>query len=433
MDAGPSPPLNPAWLAVLAAAVAVSSLVWQGWDMFATRHRSLLMGSDDSYHYFWLPTVVIDHDLDFTNQVFQSERFGEDIRRYALTQPLTATGLPPIKYPPGWALGSLPFFLVAHVLAPPGATGLEPIYITTVWCGQLLYAVIGLWLATLVLGRFFPMPVARTAVLVGWLASPLIYYQTVRLAMSHSQVFTLGLATYHLALLIHERKACTWHWAVLGFCAALLVVTRNVAAVYLLLPACLVARHVRSFRTAAALGLGALPPILVQLGAWKIMFGSWLVYSYGKERFDFTQLHLLEIFFSPRHGWFYWHPLLLPAMAAFVAWARPQFAGRLWLGSLLVNTALYAAWPTWWLGLSFGHRGFELSLFLAMIGLAGLIVAVQDRPVARRGLGAAFIAAIVWNLLLFTLFVPHKIPGEESVTYGAVLMSLAKWTGAAAP
>jgi hypothetical protein len=429
MDAKAAAPLNPTWLAALCVVVVVASLVWQGWDMFATRHRSLLMGSDDSFHYFWLPSVVIDHDLDFTNQVMQSEVFGAELRHYALTLPPTATGLPPIKYPPGWAIGSLPFFLLAHSVAPAGATGLEPIYVTAVWCGQLLYAALGLWLASLILARYFPVSVARTAVLVGWLASPQIYYQTVRLAMSHSQVFTLGVAVFWLSLVIHDRKARTWHWGLLGFCAALLVVTRNVAAIYLLLPGYIVAPHLRSFRVVAALVLGAAPPLLVQLGAWKIMFGSWLVYSYGKERFDFTQLHQLDVLFSSRHGWFYWHPLLLPAVGAFAFWARRQIAGRIWLGSLVLNTVLYGAWPTWWLGLSFGHRGFELATFFAMIGLAWLIEATQNRRGAHRGLQTVFVTAIVWNLLLFALFIPHKIPGEDAVTYRDILKALGNWIG----
>jgi hypothetical protein len=279
------------------------------------------------------------------------------------------------------------------------------------------------------LSRYFPVSISRTAVLVGWLASPQIYYQTVRLAMSHGQVFTLGLVTFWLSLKIHDCKARTWHWGLFGFCAALLVVTRNVAAVYLLLPGYIVALNLRSFRAGAALILGAAVPLLVQLGAWKIMFGSWLVYSYGKERFDFTHLHLVEVLFSPRHGWFYWHPLLLPAIAAFVSWARQEIAGRIWVGSLALNTMLYAAWPTWWLGLSFGHRGFELATFFAMVGLAWLMKTTQNRPNARYLLQTVFVTAIVWNLLLFAMFIPHRIAGEDAVTYGDMLKALGHWVG----
>jgi hypothetical protein len=135
------------------------------------------------------------------------------------------------------------------------------------------------------------------------------------------------------------------------------------------------------------------------------------------------------VLFSPRHGWFYWHPLLLPAIGAFVFWARQQIAGRIWLGSLLLNIVLYGAWPTWWLGLSFGHRGFELATFFAMIGLAWLIEAAQNRHGGRHVLQVMFVTAIVWNLLLFALFIPHKIAGEEAVTYGDMLKALGNWTG----
>lgn len=121
--------------------------------------------------------------------------------------------------------------------------------------------------------------------------------------------------------------------------------------------------------------------------------------------------------------------MLLPAIGAFVFWTRRQITGRIWLGSLFLNTVLYAAWPTWWLGLSFGHRGFELATFFAMIGLAWLIEASQGRPGARRVLQATLVAAIIWNLLLFGMFIPHKIPGEEAVTYLDMLKAFGNWIG----
>ena len=431
MDAKSSAPLSTAWLGVLCLVVAVVSLTWQGWDMFGARHRSLLKGWDDSFYYFWLPSVVIDHDLDFTNQLADSGAFNEEIRHYALSQPPTPSGLMPNKYPPGWALGSLPFFLLAHAFAPEHSTGFEPIYVTAVWAGQLLYAGLGLWLASVIIARYFSPSIARAAVLVGWLVSPLIYYQTVRLAMSHSQLFTLGMAVFWLSLEIEEREARTRHWALLGFCAAFLFITRNVAIVYLVLPGIVAVRKLRSLRAVAAVVLGAALPLLIQIGAWRILFGSWLVHSYGGERFDFAELHLAEVLFSPRHGWFYWHPLLLPAIAAFAFWARNRVAGRAWLISFFLIVVLNAAWSTWWLGLSFGYRGLEISIFFAMVGLATLLQAAGNHPLMRRVLQVVIVVAIVWNLLLLALFITHRIPSEEAVTYGDVCRATLDWLGLA--
>lgn len=428
MDAHPAPPLSLArWLVLLCLAVSAAAITWTAWDMAGPARRPMLQGWDDSYYYFWLPSVVIDHDLDFTNQVEQCRTMNADMREAALAQPRLPSGLPANKYPPGWAIGSLPFFLAAHAFAPAGSTGFEPGYLLAVWLGQWLYAAGGLWLAYRILGRYFPKNLAACAVLVVWLASPLVYYQTARLAMSHSQVFALALLVFWLALRLRDNPARPAAWALLGFSSALLVVTRNVAAVYLVLPAWVVFQKLRTPRAALWLGLGALPPLAAQLLAWKILYGSWLAYSYGGERFDFTQLHLREILFSARHGWFYWHPLLLVGLAGFLPWAWSRAEGRAWLVSLVLILLLSAAWPTWWLGSSFGFRGLEVPVFLAMLGVAAGWSRLPAYPRLHVGLGVLAALLVVWNLALLALFLTQRIPRQEPVTYLDAARALVSW------
>jgi hypothetical protein len=429
MDARSSAPLSraTALLVALCLAVAIAAGAWTAWDMFAPQHRPMLQGWDDSFYYYWLPSVVIDHDLDFTNQVVQSGTLPAVSQAEALAQPRTPAGFLPNKYPPGWALGSLPFFLLAHAFAPAGSTGFESGYLLVVWLGQLLYAAAGLWLAVKIVSRYFSGSGATVAVLVTWLASPLIYYQTARLFMSHCQVFALTAAAFWLALRICDGETRRRTWFLLGLVSALLVVTRNVAVVYLVFPACVLIRRLRSVRAAGWLILGVAGPVAIQLAAWKSLYGSWLIYSYGGERFDFAHLHLADILFSPRHGWFYWHPLLLLGLVPFTVWAVRRTEGRAWLVSLAAIVLLNAAWPTWWLGSSFGHRGFEAATLFAMIGIAALFHAASDCRIWRRALAGAAVMAVTWNVLLLALFLTQRISREEPVTHAAAARALAGW------
>jgi hypothetical protein len=431
MDAHSSAPLRiaPPVLVALCVVAAIVGSLWTAWDMFGAHRRSMLQGWDDSFYYFWLPSVVIDHDVDFSNQVTHGGTLPPSAQAEAFAQPLTPAGLMPNKYPPGWALGSLPFFLLAHAVAPAGATGFESGYLLAVWLGQLLYAAAGLWLAVKIVGRYFPEPIASVAVLAIWLASPLLYYQTSRLFMSHSQVFVLTMAVFWLALRIHDGDTRARFWLLLGLGGAALVITRNLAAVYLILPAVVLVRRLRSLPALGWLMLGAAGPLVVQLIAWKLLFGSWFIYSYGGERFDFTHLHLAEVLFSPRHGWFYWHPLLLIALVPFIARSVRSIEGRAWLASLGAIVLLNAAWPMWWLGSSFGQRGFEAATFFAMLGFAWWLRASATRAFWRRLLIGVTAAAIVWNALLFALFLSQRISREEPVTYVAAVRALAGWIG----
>ncbi|MEO7598915.1 MAG: hypothetical protein ABIV50_08280 [Opitutus sp.] len=428
MDAKRASPLTAvAVLLALGITVVVAGVAWPAWDMFGPARRPMLQGWDDSFYYFWLPSVVIDHDLDFSNQLAQSGTIDPATRDLALTLPKTRTGVLDSKYPPGWALGSLPFFLIAHAFSAPGATGFEPVYLVSVWLGQLLYAVLGLGIALKILTRYFSFETAALATLAGWLTSSLVYYQTARLSMSHSQVFTLAVTVFWISFQISDGDLRVRHWSLLGFAAALLVVTRNVAFVYLTLPAAMVLPKLRLLRHAGWILAGAAVPIIVQLVAWKIIHGSWIAYSYGGERFDFRHLRVLEVLVSPQHGWFYWHPLMLPAIGVFMAWAWHRREGRAWLISLLAIVILSAAWPTWWLGSSFGYRGFEVLTFFAMIGVAALLEVFRRPSLPRMLLRTVIACAIAGNLALFALFLTQRIPREEPVTYQQAAHAFRTW------
>lgn len=414
-------------LAALCVTVALTAVTWKAWDMFGPTHRPMLEGWNDSGYYFWLPAVVIDHNLDFAHELAISGTVTPAARKAGLKQPRTKTGLLPSKYPPGWALGSLPFFLAAYAVAPAGATGFEPIFMLSVWLGQMLYAAGGLWIATLVIRRLVPGAPAATAVLAVWLASPLVYYQSARVSLSHSQVFVLAVAVFWLTLLIADGDRRGRVWLALGFAGALLVATRNIAVVYMIFPAVLLVRHLRSWRAVGWFALGAAGPTAVQMIAWKLLFGSWIAYSYGGEGFDFAHLHLLGVLFSPFHGFFYWQPLLLVGFGGLVWWTWRHPVGWPWLASFVVITVLNAAWPCWWFASSFGNRGFEVAVFFGMFGVAVLWRTARDRPTWRRLLVGTVSLAVVGNLALFAMFLTRRIPREAPVTYVQDARAFVAW------
>ncbi len=420
-------------LVAVAVAVAAAGVGWQSWDMVRSGHRPMLQGWDDTFYYAWLPAVILHHHLDFSGEIARGGTVDPAARRAWEAQPRTATGLLPVKYPPGWAIGSLPFFLAAWCLAPAHPTGFEPVFLIGVWLGQLLYAGLGLFLAAGIIRRLVPEAPAGSAVLALWLGSPLIYYQTARLSMSHSQVFVLAVGSFWLALRILDRRASGATWLALGLAAGLLVVTRNVAGLYLLFPAAVVALRLRRGPPAALLLLGLAVPLCLQLFAWKALFGSWLAYSYGSEHFWFIDLHFLSLFFSPRHGWFYWHPLTFLGMAGFLAWGWHRRIAWPWMASFLAVALLNSAWPNWWLGSSFGNRGLEVANFFAMVGLAVVAVAARARPAASRALHAAVSVAIAYNLVLLALFLTRRISTEAAVSYSDTRVAITRWIEGAPP
>jgi hypothetical protein len=182
-------------LLFLCAAVTGVSLTYYSWHLFTPKHRPLVRGIDNNYYFFWLPALLIEHDLDFGKQLAASPTLPEEDMRIERSEPLTPSGLHYNKFPIGWALTCAPWFAAAQALSAVfdlGKTGWEPVYQISIWLGQLTYAWLGLWFAFRVLSYFFTPLRASYAVLVGWLASPLVYYQTAGLSMTHSVVFLAG-------------------------------------------------------------------------------------------------------------------------------------------------------------------------------------------------------------------------------------------------
>jgi hypothetical protein len=124
--------------------------------------------------------------------------------------------------------------------------------------------------------------------------------------------------------------------------------------------------------------------LLPQLLYWKSQTGSLFVFTYGvkEEGFNWGSPHLWDVLFSHQGGWLLYHPLMIPAMAMLIhgAWTKtPSFLD--WRVLLLVWCMvwyMYSSWWNWWLGGSFGHRGFvEHYAMLSLPLTAGLSALVN--------------------------------------------------------
>jgi len=422
-------------LIVVAVLLGALALAYQGWDMFArTPPRLMLQGTDDSFYYFWVRSAVVDHDFDFRNDLAQAPTIDESARVRAQAEPLTPIGRVRNKYPIGWAIVTLPLFLLAHgiALATNGpADGWQPIYFIAIWLGQLAYVLVGLFAARRVLARYVNADAATVGVLAGWLLSPLLYYQTARLSMPHSLVFALVALLYDRVLVAAEKPAARAPWIAAGAVAGLLLITRPIAAPYLIFPLAVLVRLLANAATRASAWrqlpwavVPALAFLALQLLAQRQLHGTWRIDTYDSEPFYFAHPQLLATLFSPQHGWFYWHPLLLLGVLAFgVAAVRRRLPWE-WLAALVLVTYLNASWWCWWWGSSFGNRSFEGATLFVMAGFALLWEKTAAPSRARRPLVAVLTAGIVANVLLLALYLGGAISRGDPVTYREMVAAL---------
>jgi hypothetical protein len=396
-----------------------------------------LITSDGRDYYVYLPSLFLDGDLDFENQL--REHWGAELTPRHLVD-RTENGRIRNKNPIGMALTLLPAFLLGHVLALIlyGLTG-------SAWfvCDgyslpyQLccLATITALAWATLALadrlltgrfrtrGRFAAAGVCLTSC-----GTHLAFYSFRQPFLVHVvSLFwcTLCVSLTDRLLTELERRRLSWGGpALLGLSLALAVLCRPTNLFLLPFVLYLVVRAWQAgllrdalARVPVALAVAAVP-LLAQLTVWRVMTDHWLWYSYGKEGFLWSRPALWETLFSSRHGLLFWSPLLVLALTGLAGRLRRDGPDGLLLCSLAGCMILWycnSAWHCWWFGASFGGRAFlELSVLFAF-GLAFRIERVWTGPSRARRLGqlAFVVLAVAYNWALMWLYFKRYIPEQD--------------------
>ena len=326
----------------------------------------LTHGSDDLGYYQFLPGLFIDHDLRGMPWV----HILDDGSRLSL-------------FTIGVSLLQLPFFLVPHAacllgLATPDAFSWP--YAVARGMAGAFYAAMGCWFLLHALKPRFGNIASLAAVLLLFGCTNLYYYASMEPGMSHVYSFFLFAALFATTLRMLEAPSPK-RLFLLMVIATMIVLVRPANVIALLVPMLYGATGPRDVKgrlrwpahfpkafAAGAVVSGAL--VLPQLAYWKMITGSWFVFTYGKKGEDFfwSHPHLWDVLWHPWNGWFLYSPVMLLVIGALGIMAvRGTSGGRIVLLVWLLAWYLIASWWSWWLGGAFGHRGFvEYLVFLAV-------------------------------------------------------------------
>lgn len=382
--------------------------------------------SDARGYYVYLPSVIIDGDLEFSNQI-------QAHKEPLLLEERGAESFALNKYPIGMALTLLPIFLVAHTLtlaahALIGQAWLTPdgysfLYQFLVVAGVMATGVATMTMIDRIIVRCFGVDsrIACAAILVYWSGSHYLYYFFREPLMVHI------VSTFWVVLVIYLGEKVVsqirwWHYPFLTFGLSMAVVCRptNLAILAPVLAHQLhgIYRHRQSPKVMWGLPLSVfgLLPVFLQMLTWRMMVGQYLFYSYQNEGFNWTRPMLLSTLFSSRHGLFFWSPILL-----FAAWGGIWYTCRrggtrnpLWQSLVIGGIFLWylnSAWYEWWFGHAFGARAFlEIScLFVVSLAFCFEQLYTNGRRYIPLAIGC-FAAGIFYNWILLALYITEKIP-----------------------
>lgn len=397
----------------LSLAVVVASTVW----FFTARDdrgRTARLTADAWYYHAYLPTLLYDGDLDFTDQYRVTHnwyRFGN-----------APNGKPANVFGVGPALFQVPFFaLGADITRASGgrADGFSRPEVELSLLASLVFSLGALGFVAATIRRRFDAPyLAALVPLVLACAGPVVYYAIRQPGYAHP------FATFFAAALIdrwdrsydREGPRSLGTWLVLGGLLGAAALARMQLALWaiVLVPAVVddLRRHRADGRDWGAALRAQLPRwaagaalcmllVLPQLIVWKVMYGAWVVTPQGEGFMRWDAPAWSEVLFSSRNGLLPWAPLYAVAALGLVVCAlrRPRLGVPILIGIALQTVANGAAWD-WWAGGSFGGRRFDSCFAGFALGLAALVAWPAPRAAwrgyARRaGVGAVLALSLV--------------------------------------
>jgi len=365
---------------------------------------------NDGIGYFsYLHSVVVDHDLEFTDE-YAAVR-AEGVAYYPLLiESRTSTNMLADYFPVGPALISSPGYLAALAARPSGEPQFGAPFSVVVSLVSLLAGLLALVLSYRLATAITGPQASQVGVVGAAAATPFVYYLLYEPSYSHTFSACAVAAFLYVWWWRRDRRSA-WGWLALGILGGLMGLIRFQDGPLLLIG--LLDRPRRWWHLMVFFA-GVLIAFAPQLPVDRVLFGSLLPARPTGQDLQFFPGHYLEVLFSSFHGLFSWTPITLLAVAGFwfVKDRRLQLA---FLYAFVIEVIIGGAAPDWFGGYSFGMRRFvSLTPFFA-IGLAALA-----QKFSARVQWATITAFVVWNLVLMANFTyVIKVTGDPG--FGMVL------------
>jgi hypothetical protein len=372
---------------------------------FDDRYGRSINGDGKAY-YAYLPAIFIYQQSDFAFiKDIEKKYYPEDGSQFKDFLNKQENGTYVNKTFPGLAVLYAPFFGLGYIASWMGGYDLDGYAAPFQWAiafSHIFYFLAGLWFLMLLFKKFAIDN--RLGFFIGFLltfGTNCWYYLVYDHSVSHIHSFFLSsVLLYVMERYISTQKTEFLGW--MGFLLSIIVITRPTNAVMVLFFPFLLHLKNKPWKEVVSFPMifsKALIPyylvsfiiLIIPFMLWKWQTGSWVVYSYKDEGFDFMHPHFWEFLFSFQKGWLLWSPIIGIALffAALFHFRQAIQQGMFYMLPILIATYILSSWWCWTYGTGFGQRPMIEFLPFIMLGFALALKAFK-----RLGISLLFIFAI---------------------------------------
>lgn len=350
---------------------------------------------DISGYHLHLPAAIIYGDVEklaFYSYIDDVYRPTGDLRNYCLYN--LENGNRVNRYSIGVAVFELPFFLMAHFINISfldfPADGYSLPYQWGTVTSNLFWVVFGLFLLCRFLRRHFSdMVVAITLAAIA-LGTNLYAYAIFSPGMSHTySFFCFSLLMLLADSFYKDRKSRNIY--LIGATLGLVGILRIPNLVVALIPLLWGVYNKETFTERYKLLKSRFPAVaggalcfigvmLLQLGYWKYVTGSWLYNGYQNEGFIWSEPAIGKGLFSFYKGWFVYTPMAI-FMVLGIYTMKGRFRQHIPAISIffMFNVYVVFSWWNWWYGGGFSARALIESLTILALPLATVIEHMYEK------------------------------------------------------
>lgn len=326
-----------------------------------------IIRADGLGYYSYLPALFIYNDFSFSfvdnisenhPQIDFGNGFLNDTNKGKVN-----------KYYVGVSLLMLPFFIIAHILAlifGSNPDGYSEWYQMAVLFAGNFYLFLGCYftkklLLNVIKNKFYILTILVTIVF----GSNLFFYTSNYVSHSHIYSFSAISAFLYFSSKFFEtdlKKYLFFLAIILGIIVLLRPTNILVVFVFLFYAkstqkfSIAFLKHWKSFFLSLFLFLTI---ILIQPLIYYLQTGSWFVWSYGKEGFNFANPQIFNTLFSYQKGFFVYAPIIFISFFGFYnLWRASRYQFMILFTFVLLSVYIVSSWWCWWYGASLGQRAF---------------------------------------------------------------------------
>ena len=348
-------------------------------------YRSI--NGDAKAYYAYLPALFIYNDptYNFTKQI-EKKYYPQDNSQYKDFTTKQKNGKSVNKTFPGLSLLYAPFFALSYLISFIFGFATDGYSIPFQWgiaVSHAFYFFLGIYLLDSTLKNYSINTFNRVMVLCLILFGTNVWHY---LVYDHTVSHIHSLFLSSLLLWLIDKWVKTTRLNFLGWTCiiiAIIVITRPTNAIMLSFFPLLLTLNDRKINEVFLFtkkSIFKLIPFIfisllilsVPLLLWKWQSDLWIVYSYGKEGFDFKHPHLVDFLFSYQKGWFLWNPLsfiaFLGGLIYFYLFSKKTVLQYFLPIAFIVY--ILSSWWCWTYGSGFGQRTMIEYLPFIIVGFA---------------------------------------------------------------